>query len=110
MRTKINKEKIGRIKYLYADILRIAIFFIIYFLLSVSTVEAAVVTTAGKELAHILDGMDVMDRWLPGTDVNWLTGRVIGYEEGLVTHCSSFVAATAKKLGVYILRPPAHDL
>ena len=60
-------------------------------------------------LTRILDGMQVESRWLKGVGIDWETGesngkRVIESD----THCSAFVAAAAKNLGVYILRPPEH--
>jgi hypothetical protein len=44
--------------------------------------------------------------------VDWLTGIPDGKQvntEGKHTHCSAFVAAAAKALGIYILRPPEHS-
>jgi hypothetical protein len=44
--------------------------------------------------------------------VNWETGKPdkdADYEgPGRHTHCSAFAAAAAKRLGVYLLRPPEH--
>ncbi len=43
--------------------------------------------------------------------VHWESGEPDGKAEtsaGKHTHCSAFVAAAAKQLGIYILRPPEH--
>lgn len=55
--------------------------------------------------------MNVESLWLAHEHVNWETGapdRDGEYEPGQSTHCSAFAAAAAKKLGVYMLRPPEH--
>jgi hypothetical protein len=56
--------------------------------------------------------MHVESLWLSGEHVNWETGepdRPAGYRgPGDHTHCSAFAAAAAKRLGVYLLRPPDH--
>ncbi|MBM3129246.1 MAG: hypothetical protein FJ009_11570 [Chloroflexi bacterium] len=60
-------------------------------------------------LARVLDAMQVETRWLRGVAVNWETGEPNGKRaDADTTHCSKFVAAAAKNLGVYILRPPDH--
>lgn len=62
-------------------------------------------------LAAIVDSLDVEHRWPAGVHVTWDTGIPDGRAETAVgkhTHCSAFVAAAAQRLGVYILRPPAH--
>ena len=70
------------------------------------------ITPAGERLAATLDGMNVESLWLANEHVNWETGepdRGADYEgPGNHTHCSAFAAAAAKKLGVYLLRPPEH--
>jgi hypothetical protein len=70
------------------------------------------VTAAGDRFASTLDGMHVESLWLANEHVNWATGepdRGGGYEgPGNHTHCSAFAAAAAKRLGVYLLRPPEH--
>jgi hypothetical protein len=70
------------------------------------------ITPAGERLASILDGMNVESLWLSHEHVNWETGepdRGANDEgPGNHTHCSAFAAAAAKKLGVYLLRPPEH--
>jgi hypothetical protein len=55
--------------------------------------------------------MDVENHWPAHEHVNWETGdpdRGGEYEGVGHTHCSAFAAAAAKKLGVYLLRPPEH--
>ena len=82
------------------------------FLLSLTHIAAAEISPAGQKLASILDGMNVEHLWLARETVNWETGEPDGRGVALPkghTHCSAFVAATAEKIGVYILRPPAHS-
>lgn len=70
------------------------------------------ITSAGQQLATVLDGMNVEALWIANQHVNWETGepdRGAAYEgPGKHTHCSAFAAAAAKQLGVYLLRPPEH--
>lgn len=70
------------------------------------------VSSAGRRLEAVLDGMDVESLWLAHEHVNWETGRPDkgpNYDgPGRSTHCSAFAAAVGKKLGVYMLRPPDH--
>lgn len=70
------------------------------------------ITAAGQRLAATLDGMNVESLWLAHEHVNWETGEPDrgGDDEGPGnhTHCSAFAAAAAKRLGVYLLRPPEH--
>jgi hypothetical protein len=69
------------------------------------------VAPKGAWLATQLDAMGVETKWIAGAHVEWETGIPDGKPEtrpGRHTHCSAFVAAAAKKLGVYILRPPEH--
>lgn len=80
-----------------------------------ATVQAHAQTDAlpsrGKWLAEQLDQMDVEHKWIAGSHVDWETGLPDGVPEqlpGRHTHCSAFVASAAKRLGVYILRPPEH--
>jgi hypothetical protein len=71
-----------------------------------------IISPAGDRLASFLDGMQVESLWLANEHVNWETGkpdRGGEYEgPGRHTHCSAFAAAAAKRLGVYLLRPPEH--
>ena len=70
------------------------------------------ITPAGERLAVTLDSMNVESLWLAHEHVNWETGepdRGANDEgPGNHTHCSAFAAAAAKRLGVYLLRPPEH--
>jgi hypothetical protein len=70
------------------------------------------ISPAGERLAVMLDKMHVESLWLADEHINWETGepdRGKGYEgPGNHTHCSAFAAAAAKRLGVYLLRPPEH--
>lgn len=69
------------------------------------------ITAEGARLARFLDRTGVEGLWPAGVHVAWETGVPDGKPErteGKHTHCSAFVAATAKRLGVYILRPPEH--
>ncbi len=76
-----------------------------------SKAEGNVISPKGEALAVILDGTSVESKWPAGVHINWQTGIPDGKpvsEHGRHTHCSAFVASTAKQLGVYILRPPEH--
>jgi hypothetical protein len=70
------------------------------------------ITPAGHRLEEALDSMRVESLWLANEHINWETGepdRGGNYEgPGKHTHCSAFAASAAKKLGVYLLRPPEH--
>jgi hypothetical protein len=70
------------------------------------------ITPAGDRLAATLDSMNVESLWLAHEHVNWETGEPDrgGKDEGQGnhTHCSAFAAAAAKRLDVYLLRPPEH--
>lgn len=72
------------------------------------------ITPRGERLAAVLDMMDVEHRWLAHLHVNWETGEAdqppnsVGPDRA--THCSAFAAAVGLRLGVYMLRPPAHGL
>lgn len=64
-----------------------------------------------RHVMAVIDSLDVEQHWPAGVRVNWQTGDPDGHPEsgeGKHTHCSAFVAAAAKQLGVYILRPPEH--
>ena len=69
------------------------------------------VTPSGARLLAFLDASGVDRLWLPGDKVNWETGATISvWEDGKPhTHCSAFVASAAKRLGIYVLRPPEHS-
>jgi hypothetical protein len=92
---------------------------LLIFVLPASNVRAAAhqpccgnITVAGQRLAVTLDGMNVEALWIANEHVNWETGepdRGAAYEgPGKHTHCSAFAASAAKRLGVYLLRPPEH--
>jgi hypothetical protein len=70
------------------------------------------IAPAGDHLASVLDDMNVESLWIAGQHINWETGepdRGGDYEgPGNHTHCSAFSAAVAKRLGIYLLRPPEH--
>jgi hypothetical protein len=69
------------------------------------------VTPQAQRIVGVLDAMGVESNWIAGQHVYWESGLPTGVPEtspGKHTHCSAFVAAAAKKLGVYILRPPEH--
>jgi hypothetical protein len=68
-------------------------------------------SAAAFQVIKVIDAMRVEEHWIAGIHVNWETGLPDGRAEtleGKHTHCSAFVAAAAKRLGVYILRPPEH--
>ena len=72
---------------------------------------ADTVTPQAQAVSKVLDAMGVESKWIAGEHVYWDTGLPTGVPEtspGKHTHCSAFVAAAAKNLGVYILRPPEH--
>jgi len=73
---------------------------------------AAGITPAARQIAATIDSLDVEQNWPAGMHVHWETGKPDGKPEtsaGRHTHCSAFVAAAAKRLGIYILRPPEHS-
>src|SRR5471030_2769274 len=72
----------------------------------------AQVSRDGLRLAAVLDSMDVEKHWIAGAHVQWRSGEPDGKavsDEGVHSHCSSFVAAAGDRIGVYILRPPEHS-
>jgi hypothetical protein len=72
---------------------------------------ADTITPQAQAMMKVLDAMGVESKWIAGERVYWDTGLPTGVPEtspGKHTHCSAFVAAAAKNLGVYILRPPEH--
>lgn len=70
------------------------------------------ISAQGERLAALLDSMNVESLWLAHQHVNWETGepdRGGTYEgPGNHTHCSAFAAAVAKRVKLYLLRPPEH--
>jgi hypothetical protein len=80
-------------------------------ILGLASVQAEPVTPAGQTVFQIIDSLDVEHHWPAGEHVSWETGIPDGKPEsatGKHTHCSAFVAAAAKRLGIYVLRPPDH--
>jgi len=58
-----------------------------------------------------LSKIDVAHHWLAGKHVDWLSGNPDGKpvgKHGHHTHCSAFVAAVCRDLGVPMLEPPQH--
>lgn len=76
------------------------------------TVMANPLSPNAERLAQTIDSLDVENHWPAGEQVHWESGIPDGRPEngtGKHTHCSAFVAAAAKRIGVYILRPPDHN-
>ena len=72
---------------------------------------ATPISPAAERIALRIDSLDVENHWPAGVHVKWDTGVPDGRPEtssGKHTHCSAFVAAAARSLGIYILRPPEH--
>jgi hypothetical protein len=69
------------------------------------------ITPGGVRLTAFLDATGVDHLWLPGDKVHWETGVTISVwdDDKAHTHCSAFVASAAKRLGIYVLRPPEHS-
>ncbi len=73
--------------------------------------NAAEISPHATQIAATIDALNVEQHWPAGVHVHWETGVPDGKPEtsqGKHTHCSAFVAAAAKQLGIYILRPPEH--
>jgi len=71
----------------------------------------SIVTPEARRIEAAIDALDVEHHWPAGVHVKWDTGVPDGRPEsgpGKHTHCSAFVAAAARALGIYILRPPEH--
>ncbi|MGA2094703.1 MAG: hypothetical protein ABSH39_00250 [Candidatus Acidiferrum sp.] len=69
------------------------------------------ISASGQKLAALIDSMNVEAHWPAHEHVNWETGDPDrgGENEGPGhTHCSAFAAAVAKRMGIYLLRPPEH--
>ncbi len=80
-------------------------------LLCLDTAIASPVSPVAEQVIRKIDGLDVEHHWPAGVHVKWDTGVPDGRPEksnGKHTHCSAFVAAAARELGIYILRPPEH--
>ena len=70
------------------------------------------ITPNGERLLARLDASGVDHLWLPHQHIHWETGELDNNPSGrrAPTHCSAFVAAFSKALGIYVLRPPDHSL
>jgi len=68
------------------------------------------VTDNGNSLRNFYLNLNVEALWIAGNHINWQTGEADKPDAttGIHTHCSAFVAAACKKLGIYVLRPPEH--
>ena len=63
----------------------------------------------GQRLLRLLDGSKVEELWPAGYQVNWESGEIIKVSNSThSTHCSAFAASFSKKVGAYLLHPPAH--
>jgi hypothetical protein len=73
--------------------------------------NAEPIAAAAEQLFQIIDSLDVEHHWPAGEHVAWESGVPDGRPEtssGKHTHCSAFVAAAAKRVSIYVLRPPEH--
>ena len=64
----------------------------------------------GNNLKTFYLSLKVESLWLAGSHIDWQTGlpNKPDATTNKHTHCSAFVAATCKKVNMYILRPPDH--
>src|SRR5262249_16129166 len=88
-----------------------ALFFGFLFLVFSTGGLAASISPQAKQNFQKIDDLEVEQHWPAGLHVHWETGIPDGkpeFSQGKHTHCSAFVAAAAKLLGIYILRPPEH--
>lgn len=70
------------------------------------------ITPEGQRLAAALDHSGVDHLWQAHIHILWQSGEPDPARPGWfphVTHCSAFAAAFAARLGIYVLRPPAHS-
>lgn len=67
------------------------------------------VTPEGERLRQFLDQSGVEHLWQAGIRIIWDTGEPDPAGRPAATHCSAFVAAMAKRLDIYVLRPPEHS-
>ena len=98
----VGARKISRSRYAAAGLLGVCV---------ALQATAGEVSPQAERLAAVIDRLDVEHRWPAGVHVHWTTGVPDGRAEsgsGKHTHCSAFVAAAAKSVGIYILRPPEH--
>ena len=83
----------------------------LFALCGLSVAYAEDISPKARQVVAAVDALDVEHHWPAGVHVTWETGVPDGKPEtssGKHTHCSAFVAAAAKSLGIYILRPPEH--
>ena len=69
------------------------------------------ITPDGQRLAALLDHSGLDHLWQPHIHINWQTGVPDPARPGWsrrITHCSAYAASMAERVGVYLLRPPAH--
>lgn len=68
------------------------------------------ISPEGERLAALIDNSGVTSHWLAKGCIAWRSGDPRPCARGLghKTHCSAYAAAIAERLGVYVLRPPAH--
>jgi hypothetical protein len=69
------------------------------------------ISADGRKLQDFLDHSGVEHLWRARVHVVWWSGEPDPARPGAApraTHCSAFAAAVADRLGVYLLRPPAH--
>lgn len=67
------------------------------------------ITQKGDSLRVFYLSLNVENGWIAGFHVNWETGVADkpDAKSGNHTHCSAFVAAACKRLGLYILDRPS---
>jgi hypothetical protein len=77
---------------------------------AVKDYNKTIVTDKGKILQQFYLGCNVEMLWIAGSHVNWETGVADKPDAvaGNHTHCSAFVAAVCKRVGIYLLCPPQH--
>ncbi len=88
-----------------------ATIFLMAFPLRIAPASPDALTPLAHKLAAFYDRLGVEDHWIAGQHVDWESGDPDGRPErlpGRHTHCSAFAAAAAKRLGIYLLRPPEH--
>lgn len=69
------------------------------------------ITPDGQKLASMLDQSGLDHLWQPHIHINWQTGAPDPNRPEWsphITHCSAYAASMAARVGVYLLRPPAH--
>jgi len=66
----------------------------------------------GHALKKFYLDLHVEDLWISGHHINWETGEPdnSSSDQDIHTHCSAFVAAACKRLNIYLLRPPDHNM